>query len=380
MEAPSPFVTKVSKTINFKEIYDFFGDYYLKLSHNDNEELIIVCYNIVKLEGICYETKMHIQQIYNLNNIFRQYTNIKDIYELILDLINDKQISLSLNSDNNLIFSFTITDIKRNNQKVDIVLVNNSNNNTKEYINILSTEIKNLRNNNITNNKEIKELKDEIKSIKDLISQNYIVKINLTSTDNPTKKDNEKECLYCGIKKDLKKCICNKYYCDKCISNNKNINCQKNCFIFNNNLNTLTAYYQISKFPLPKNFEAKIHFNKVDLIRFGITFDPNIIKETNYDMDDPKYNIYYLGQTMSSFYAYEKGWLIKYFKSDRELKNGDDLILKVKDGKLNYLLNGNSIGDPYILNKDIIDNKNMFLLIHRRNDKSECQLKYIYEL
>ena len=116
------------------------------------------------------------------------------------------------------------------------------------------------------------------------------------------------------------------------------------------------------------------------MIRFGITFDPNIIKETNYDMDDPKYNIYYLGQTMSSFYAYEKGWLIKYFKSDRELKNGDDLILKVKDGKLNYLLNGNSIGDPYILNKDIIDNKNMFLLIHRRNDKSECQLKYIYEL
>ena len=131
---------------------------------------------------------------------------------------------------------------------------------------------------------------------------------------------------------------------------------------------------------MPKNFEAKIHFNKVDLIRFGITFDPNIIKEKNYDMDDPKYNIYYLGQTMSSFYAYEKGWLIKYFKSDRELKNGDDLILKVKGGKLNYLLNGNSIGDPYILNKDIIDNKNMFLLIHRRNDKSECQLKYIYEL
>ena len=145
MEAPSPFVTKVSKTINFKEIYDFFGDYYLKLSHNDNEELIIVCYNIVKLDGIYYETKMNIQQIYNLNNIFRQYTNIKDIYELILDIINDKQISLSLNSDNNLIFSFTITDIKRNNQKVDIVLVNNSNNNTKEYINILSTEIKNLK-------------------------------------------------------------------------------------------------------------------------------------------------------------------------------------------------------------------------------------------
>ena len=94
MEAPSPFVSKVSKIINFQEFYNFFEEYYLKLSHNDNEELIIVCYNIVKLDGICYETKMHIQQIYNLNNIFRQYTNVKDIYELILDLIKDNQINL----------------------------------------------------------------------------------------------------------------------------------------------------------------------------------------------------------------------------------------------------------------------------------------------
>ena len=70
-------------------------------------------------------------------------------------------------------------------------------------------------------------LKDEIKSIRDLISQNYIVNINLNNTDNSTKKDNEKECLYCGIKNDLKKCICNKYFCDKCNSNNKNINGQK---------------------------------------------------------------------------------------------------------------------------------------------------------
>ena len=386
MEAPSPFVTKVSKTINFKEIYNFFGDYYLKLSHNDNEELIIICYNIVKLDGISYETKMQIQQIYILNNIFRQYTNVKDIYELILDLIKDNQITLSFNKDNNLIFSFTITDIKRNSQKVDIVLVNNSNNNTKEYINILSTEIINLRKDNTNNINEIKQLKDEIKqlsdkikSFNDLISQNYIVNINLTDSGT-TKGNKEKECLYCGTKNDLKKCICNKCYCDKCISHNKNITCQNNCFLFNNNQNTLTSYYQISKFPLPKNFEAKIHFNKVGLIRFGITFDPNIIKEKNYDMDSPPYNIYYLGKSLSSFYAYEKGWLIKFFKPERELKDEDDLILKVKDGKLNYLLNGNSIGEPFSLDNDKISSKHMFLLVHRRNDNSECQLKYIYEL
>jgi len=378
MEATkSPLVSKT--IINFHEFYNF-GEYYLKLSYNDKEELVIVCYNIDKLDGICYETKKNIHQIYNLNNIFRQYVNIKDIYELILDLIKDNQISLSLKPENNLIFSFKITDIKRNNHKVDLILVNNNNdNNTKEYIKILTNEIINLRKNTINHDKEIKELKNEIKLIKDLISQNY-KNIDLTNNNNIKEKNTEKRCLYCGNKNDLKKCICNKYYCDKCISDNKNVICQKNCFIFDNNLNTLTSYYQISKLPLPKNFEAKVYFNKVNMIRFGITFDPNIIKEIIYDQDCPKYDIYYLCEYLTSFYTYKKGWLQSIFKTDRKLKDGDYLILKIKDGKIYYLFNGNSIGDPYILDKDEIKDKNMFLLIHRRNKSSECQLKYIYEL
>ena len=169
MEAPSPSVSKVSKIIKFKEFYNFFEEYYLKLSHNDNEELIIICYNIVKLDGICYETKMQREQFCILNSIFKQCKKVQDIYELILDSIKDNQITLSFNKDNNLIFSFTITDIKSNSQKVDIPLVNNSNNNTKEYINILSTQIINLRNDNTNNNKEIKQLKDEIKQLSDKI-------------------------------------------------------------------------------------------------------------------------------------------------------------------------------------------------------------------
>ena len=379
MEAPIPFISKINKIVNFKEFYNF-GEYYLKLSFNDIEELNIICYNIVKLDGICYEVKINIQQIYSINNVFRQFTHIKDIYELILDLIKDNKISLSFNPEQNLIFSFIITDIKRNNQKVELILVHNSNNNTKEYNNILSKEIINLRNTINNNNEEIKELKEEIKAIKDLISQSNINKNVGKNITNITKKNAEKECLYCGMKKDLKKCICNKYYCDKCISNNKNINCQKNCYIFNNNLNTLTSYYQISKLPLPKNFEANIHFNKVDMIRFGITFDPNIIKEKSYGIDSPPYDIYYLGRSLTNVYAYEKGWINRCFRAERKLKDGDNLILKVKNGKLSYLLNGNSIGDPFELNKDKLNDKKMFLLIHRRDDISECQLKYIYEL
>ena len=58
MEATkSPEISKISKKIiNFHEFYNF-GEYYLKLSHNDKEELVIICYNIDKLDGIRYETK-----------------------------------------------------------------------------------------------------------------------------------------------------------------------------------------------------------------------------------------------------------------------------------------------------------------------------------
>ena len=60
----------------------------------------------------------------------------------------------------------------------------------------------------------------------------------------------------------------------------------------------MISHYQISKFPLPKNFKAKIHFIKVDsfeAVRVGITFDSNIINEKRYNYDEPPYKIYYKG-------------------------------------------------------------------------------------
>ena len=82
---------------------------------------------------------------------------------------------------------------------------------------------------------------------------------------------NSKVCFSCGRSKDLRICVCcNNLICKICIINNKNVICQKECFLLNNNRNTLTSYFHISKFPLPKNFEAKIHYTKVGMIRVGI--------------------------------------------------------------------------------------------------------------
>ena len=160
--------------------------------------------------------------------------------------------------------------------------------------------------------------------------------------------------------------------------NNKNIQCQKECFLFDNNSNILTSYYHISKYPLPKNFESKIHFKKVYRIRAGITFDPSVIKEKNYNWDSPNYNIYYIAEETKYFYTNNNGWL-KYFKLGKDFKEEDDLIITVKDGKLGYLLNGSSIGDSYPIEKEDVNKKDMYLLIHRRNKDSQCELKYIYE-
>lgn len=222
---------------------------------------------------------------------------------------------------------------------------------------------------------EIKELKQEIKNIKDILLKYEINK----KIDNETKQNNRKKCLYCGREDNLKKCICcQKIICNICILNNKNIQCQKECFLFDNNSNILTSYYHISKYPLPKNFESKIHFKKVAMIRAGITFDPSIIKEKKYNLDSPNYNIYYKNQNSKSFYTNNKGWF-EYFKLDKGFKEEDDLIITVKDGKLGYLLNGSSMGDSYPIEKEDVNKKDMYLLIHRRNMNSQCELKYIYE-
>ena len=374
MEAPIP-ITQQEKIIHYQEL-NKMGDYYMKLSYTDKEALIILCYDIKNLDGICYEIKIQIQEIYNINDIFRQYNNIKDIFCLIIDLINEQKYKIEKKNENSLIFSFIVTDIKKIDKKVEFILKNKNNNDIKEYINILSNEIRVLRNNNEINNKEIKELKEEIKIIKDMIMKN-----NIKNNDNKYANIiNKNVCSYCGSIDNLKKCICKKYFCQKCISNNNNIQCQKECFLLNNNLNTLTSYYHISKYILPKNFEAKIHFIKVKYIRVGITFDPNIINEKDYDNDSPKYNIYYKAQRSKTFYTYKMGWIQNYFQFDNGYKAGDDLIIKIKDGKLYYLCNGEPIGTYYQLNIDEIKNKNFYLLIHRRTNYSECKLEYIYEL
>ena len=425
MEAPKPGFTTVSgEILKTNEYYDL-GKYYLKLFYTDDDNLDIICYNMEILDGIKYELTKNIQEIYEISSIFRQFTNIKDLYEFIIDLINDNKYVIKNGNDNNLFFNLTISDIKSNNHLIKLVLYHEKNNYTQEYINILSNEIKNMREINENNAQEIKELKEEnrdikeeLKDIRNIVSElqkngknNNNDKTPIKSLDNDNDSDNiklkaknkkdilaknenngktedknvdnkENKNIFCSICKsilNLNRCLCHEYYCDNCILNNKSEKCLKECFLFNNNSNKLNSLYNISKYSLPKNFKAKIHFTDVDLVRIGLTFDSNIIKETK-DSNNPNYKVCYILQDMKSIYDYHKKNWIRYFEGKNKLKNGDDLTVILKDGKLEYLLNGETIGKPYILNSKDINEETMYLLIHRRNSYSQCELKYIYEL
>ena len=406
MDAPKPTLVTVTGDIEKYNEYYNLGEYYMKLFYTNNGELTIICYNMQVLDGTKYEVKLNLEKIYDLSNVFRQYTNMKELYEFIIDLINEGKYELK-KKDNNMILNIMITDIKKNEHNITFTLYNENNNNTQEYINILSNEIKNMRITNNNNIKEIKELKkenedikNEIKEIKKVLSQ-YVTNnktnqnesklecsntfnINLKAKNNKLLKSKnngliQKICSICKSKSHLKRCFCNKILCNNCLLNNKDELCQKEYYLFNNNLNKLNSLYNISKYPLPKNFEAKIHFSEVNFVRIGITFDSKIANEKQ-DINSPNYKIYYLLQDMNTFFSYNENKWIKYFGGNNILKNEDDLTIILKNGELRYLLNGKDLGKSYIINDNDLDKEEMYLLIHRRNQYSQCELKYIYEI
>ena len=406
MDAPKPTLITVTGDVEKYNEYYNLGEYYMKLFYTNNGELTIICYNMQVLDGTKYEVKLNLEKIYDLSNVFRQYTNMKELYEFIIDLINEGKYELK-KKDNNMILNIMITDIKKNEHNITFTLYNENNNNTQEYINILSNEIKNMRITNNNNIKEIKELKkenedikNEIKEIKKVLSQ-YVTNnktnqnesklecsntfnINLKAKNNKLLKSKnndlmQKICSICKSKSHLKRCFCNKILCNNCLLNNKDELCQKEYYLFNNNLNKLNSLYNISKYPLPKNFEAKIHFSEVNFVRIGITFDSKIANEKQ-DINSPNYKVYYLLQDMNTFFSYNENKWIKYFGGNNILKNEDDLTIILKNGELRYLLNGKDLGKSYIINDNDLDKEDMYLLIHRRNKYSQCELKYIYEI
>ena len=196
---------------NYKE-FENLGGYYLKIFYNEYE-MTILAYNIELLEGRRYDIKMKLNDFYANHNIFKKYKSLEDIFKLIIKYIDEKKYNLSQN-EKNIDFSLIIKEEKpKENEKDDFSFLLNdfnddfentpnedsniliklfakeNNNKNNEYINILSTEIKKIRNNNkLINflkeeNKKIKNIlikfKESYKSISDLKGENANIKLEL---------------------------------------------------------------------------------------------------------------------------------------------------------------------------------------------------------
>ena len=196
---------------NYKE-FENLGGYYLKIFYNEYE-MTILAYNIELLEGKRYDIKMKLNDFYANHNIFKKYKSLEDIFKLIIKYIDEKKYNLSQN-EKNIDFSLIIKEEKpKENEKDDFSFLLNdfnddyeqtpnedsniliklfakeNNNKNNEYINILSTEIKKIRNNNkLINflkeeNKKIKNIlikfKESYKSISDLKGENANIKLEL---------------------------------------------------------------------------------------------------------------------------------------------------------------------------------------------------------
>ena len=158
---------KDDDTPNFKEFYNLSG-FYLKLSHMQ-DELVIIIYDIEKLDGVKYELKIKLNDIYQLSSLFKGYSNIEEIYKLIIKLIDENNYSLK-KEKNEVIFILKMKDILNNLKEIQFIAAESNdkvNINNNEYINVLINEIKQMR----SNNKLIEELKEENKYIKNEINK-----------------------------------------------------------------------------------------------------------------------------------------------------------------------------------------------------------------
>ena len=172
MEAPLPAQTPEDISfIDFKEFPNLLNQYYLKVGYNKDNKLILICYNIILLDNIRYEAKISKTELYQLTSAFRTFQNISQIYDAILQIINNGNFEI-VKEPKNLNFILTITDMFGNNIKALITLQENNSGKRDEFLNVLSNEIIKIRKQNDDLEqikKEQNDFKNEIEQLKQMI-------------------------------------------------------------------------------------------------------------------------------------------------------------------------------------------------------------------
>ena len=351
-----------------KNKYEDNIKYLEKLSQNIQESI-----NNLKLIYEKIEEKKE-QSISNVQKIFTKLRNaLNEREDELLLIINEKYKEINLGDE-----------IIKKNEKLPAqikALLDNCKKNENKWDNNDKLNIQ------IIECLEIEEKIERIKKINSVIKPDYS-EFNLTFSPNESnvnefikKIKNFGEiisinCSICNSKDNLRRCLCKKIFCLKCLNDKKNLDCFKSCYLFNNHLNYINQLYNISEYQLPKNFELKLHFSSVNYVRTGITLDKNI-KNCKKDSNDPNYDVFYIHQDLNQFYNLKNKW--KTFNGFKNgLKAGDYMIITMINGKMKYNINGTSL--DFEAEISLNDENEVYLLIHDRHLKSKCNIEYITEL
>ena len=161
---------------NFTE-FNYLSGYNLRISCQNN--IAITAYNLEALDGERYEIQMNQLFLFKLSEKFKKLNAINNIYSYIVKLIKENNFRL-ISSHPNLIL---ILEVKENLDRIQEIKINLFANNKKfgnskqvlEYIEILTNEIKRMRNSGGIEEelkKENKQLIKENEELKRIISNN----------------------------------------------------------------------------------------------------------------------------------------------------------------------------------------------------------------
>ena len=282
--------------LEFKEFENLQG-YYLKLEYYE-KYINLVAYNIESLDGIRYEIKLYLLELYEYNDIFKIFRNVKIFYEAFQKILQNKNFSF-IKTDDHLKLSIILKDLLNQNVSFDfnfnITRIETSN----EYLNILTNEIK--------------KLKNICKLIDSLVEENNIIKLELSNL--------------------MKKVI----NISAIKENNKQLNKQLTLDEFNAELNLRISDFSIKKL----NLREKNYGNIILDYLTKITFEHLIKIDLGFN------NISDLSQLQNINFS-----KLEFLSLDNNKISDINVLEKVKFVNLkNLYLIGNNISDINILEK-----------------------------
>ena len=205
---------------NSKEFTNLNG-YYLRIYNIDND-IYIISLDINSLDGVKYKIKINLDDIHELNDIFKNLS-MQDIFKKFIKIINENQYNIEKKNDN-LLLTLTVNNDNNIQEKKNIQFVLSNSNVTNEYFNILSNEIKKLKDNNNDLKKEIEKNKNEINELKKKTFQNNKESLNINnSNDNSILETNHIDLNINNINNINNKIKINNYKEDKLVGGNNYI-------------------------------------------------------------------------------------------------------------------------------------------------------------